>query len=57
MVLVIGVGGMIGKNIFRFFGECYEEIYGTTHKKNLTRDDSVFHFDLLDPDCNFLVEK
>ena len=33
MVIIIGVGGMIGKNLFRFFKGRYEGVYGTTHYK------------------------
>jgi dTDP-4-dehydrorhamnose reductase len=56
MVLIVGVGGMIGKNLFRFFNDRYEGVCGTTHQKERFLGKSVFHLDLLDPDFGFLSD-
>ena len=56
MVLVVGVGGLIGKNLFQFFGDRYQGIFGTTHQKEHVGKNSVFHLDLLHPDFGFLSD-
>jgi dTDP-4-dehydrorhamnose reductase len=56
MVLIVGVGGMIGENLFRFFNDRYEGVCGTTHQKKRVGQKSVFHLDLLDPDFGFLSD-
>jgi dTDP-4-dehydrorhamnose reductase len=54
MVLIVGVGGMIGKNLFRFFNGRYKGVCGTTHQKEQVGQSTVFHLDLLNPDFGFL---
>ena len=56
MVLVVGAGGMIGKNLFQFFGDRYKGVCGTTHQKKQVGQSAVFHLDLLDTDFGFLSD-
>jgi len=56
MVLIVGVGGIIGENLFRFFNDRYDGVCGTTHQKEQVVGESVFHLDLLDPDFCFLSD-
>ena len=55
MVLVVGAGGMIGKKTFRYFNDRFDGVCGTTHRDEV-KEKSIFPFDLLNPDFDFLSE-
>ena len=54
MVLVVGAGGMIGKKTFRYFNDRFDGVCGTTHRDEV-KEKSIFPFDLLNPDFDFLA--
>ena len=54
MILVIGIGGLIGKNLFPYLAARYEGVIATSHQKNLSDALSVYFLDLENPDFAFL---
>ena len=53
-IQIIGLGGFLGKNLFRYFSEKKYSVFGTSHQKHLIDSPRVSRLNLLDPDFEFL---
>jgi dTDP-4-dehydrorhamnose reductase len=53
-IQIIGAGGFLGKNIFRYLSEQQHNVLGTSHQKKLIDSPKVSFLDLLNPDFIFL---
>ena len=53
-IQVVGIGGFLGKNIFKYFSEQKNLAFGTSHQKHLVDSPRISFLDLLNPDFEFL---
>ena len=53
-IQVIGIGGLLGKALFKFFNEQKHIVFGTSHQKHLTNPSKISYLDLLSPNFEFL---
>jgi dTDP-4-dehydrorhamnose reductase len=56
-IQIIGVGGLLGKNLFKYFSEQGFPTFGTSHQKFLADSPRISFLDLLSPDFGFFREK
>ena len=53
-IQIIGEGGFLGKNLFRYLDEQQHSVLGTSHQKQLINSSKFSFLDLLNPNFDFL---
>jgi dTDP-4-dehydrorhamnose reductase len=53
-IQIIGAGGFLGKNLFRYLDEQQHSVLGTSHQKQLINSSKFSFLDLLNPNFDFL---
>ena len=56
-IQIVGVGGFLGSNLFKYFSKQNYLTFGTSHQKHLADSPRISFLDLLNPDFEFLKEK